>query len=86
MNLAEVQALGVGDVVHIFYAKDDDPENVRSDCKHRIVEVDENVIYTEGLGLVGRGFGWEWDRARFDLTMIGIDTCRGYAYFTRIEP
>jgi len=80
MSLEEIQALKLGDRVHIFYAKDDNPEYVRSNFEHEVVEFRDEVILTRGGDTV-----WDWDVKDYDPPVRAIDTCRGYAYFRKIE-
>lgn len=78
MSRAELEALKVSDKVYIFYAKDDNPENVRSDFEHEVIEIHGSGIITKGDDAI-----WDWDMAHYDKLVRGIDTSRGYAYFCK---
>lgn len=83
MSRAELEALKVGDKVYIFYAKDDNPENVRSDFEHEVVKTGTIIGRGRMINTSGGDTVWDWDLARYDNLVRGIDTSRGYAYFCK---
>ncbi len=82
MTMDELFALKEGDKFVVWWAKDDNPDNVRFDFELRTVESckpsgKDNVIVTDS-----ESDTWELDEVPAeDMEWNGYDTSRGYAYF-----
>jgi hypothetical protein len=78
MTKAELVKLQPGDQVVVYWAKDDDPENLRCDFETQTV-LHYNPERQELV--VEEGYEWYLDHMEDDDT--SEDTSRGYAYFFR---
>lgn len=83
-TIDELRALKPGDRVHVFYAKDDNPEYERTNCEHVVAENDGKTLWThasDDCGFPDDAYPWEWDLSRWDEVTLAVDTGRGYVYF-----
>lgn len=79
----QIGQLEIGDKVHLYYAKDDSPEDVRCNEVHIVLDWEGDNILTQVEN--GDGYLWEWKIDKTDDDSICVDTTRGYAYFTEVN-
>lgn len=73
MTRHELATLEPGDQFVVYYAKDDDPNDVRCDYETRCVVANNDGVIDDG--------DYEWDTNNGTNIAHVIDTSRGHAYF-----
>ena len=80
MTLEQIEALRLGDEVYIWYAKDGNLSDIRSDEVHAVIEAsDEGFLTSPSPGAV-----WDWNWRDWDDPCRAFETGRGPAYFRKI--
>jgi len=83
MSLLEVRKLKVGDKVYVYYAKDDDENDIRFDEICEVAEIDtveQSIIAGSYWNLANKTWFSDAQRTQYE-TGNRINTSRGNAYF-----